>query len=107
MEATKKKYLTHGISWPDPELLARAQARAKRERRKFSDYVRGLIEADLAKEARQLETKARRKRSASFETTESEHLIGEVIVKHDAADVPRATTSRRVPDRAPKRTAGA
>jgi len=46
--AMTKKYPTHGISWPDPALLEAARAKAKADGRGLSNYIRRLIELDLA-----------------------------------------------------------
>jgi hypothetical protein len=48
-EKPKKKYLTSGISFPDPELLERAQARARSLAIDFSTYARLLIKQDVEK----------------------------------------------------------
>ena len=43
----KQKYNTVGVSIPDKHLEQAAKARAQTLRRSFSNYVVGLIEADL------------------------------------------------------------
>jgi hypothetical protein len=43
----KKKYLVQGISFPDENLFQAAKARAASQRRTLSNYICGLLEADL------------------------------------------------------------
>ena len=43
----KQKYHVQGISFPDEELLNKAKERASLQRRSLSNYICGLIEADL------------------------------------------------------------
>lgn len=42
-----KQYVTRSLSFPDEALLNLGLAKAKAERRTFSNYVCGLIEEDL------------------------------------------------------------
>lgn len=43
----KKVYATHGISWPDPQLLVEAKARAGRLGLSLSQYVNRLVKDDI------------------------------------------------------------
>jgi hypothetical protein len=43
----KPKYNTVGVSIPDKQLELAAKAKAKSQRRSLSNYIVGLIEADL------------------------------------------------------------
>jgi hypothetical protein len=42
-----KTKLTHGVSWPDPELLAAARRRASGLGMGFSAYINQLVRRDL------------------------------------------------------------
>ncbi|MDR2676104.1 MAG: hypothetical protein LBC18_14870 [Opitutaceae bacterium] len=42
-----KDKITHGISWPNPELLAAARRRAGEMGMNFSSYVNQLVRRDL------------------------------------------------------------
>ncbi len=45
-----KKYRVQGISFPDEQVYLAAKAKAAAQRRTLSNYICGLLEADLAQE---------------------------------------------------------
>jgi len=67
LEPVKPKYRVQGISFPDEALYEAAVKEAKTRRRSLSNYICGLIEADLEEVARRNQVRYSSGREESFQ----------------------------------------